>query len=95
MCHERPIPRDCMWLLSINIIGDEGDYFYVIEDGVLDIFVKRQGQPATTELGEKVLTVTKGQFFGELALMYSKPRAATVKVCATCVRTINSGCHGR
>uniref|UniRef100_A0A3B3ZI65 cAMP-dependent protein kinase type II-alpha regulatory subunit n=1 Tax=Periophthalmus magnuspinnatus TaxID=409849 RepID=A0A3B3ZI65_9GOBI len=52
--------------------GDDGDNFYVIEKGVYDIFVKK---------GDKDLCVgkydNKGSF-GELALMYNTPRAATI-----------------
>uniref|UniRef100_A0A8D0CUS3 cAMP-dependent protein kinase type II-alpha regulatory subunit n=1 Tax=Sander lucioperca TaxID=283035 RepID=A0A8D0CUS3_SANLU len=48
--------------------GDDGDNFYVIERGVYDIIV---------------MGVTVGQYdnkgsFGELALMYNTPRAATI-----------------
>uniref|UniRef100_A0A8C6SC91 cAMP-dependent protein kinase type II-alpha regulatory subunit n=1 Tax=Neogobius melanostomus TaxID=47308 RepID=A0A8C6SC91_9GOBI len=52
--------------------GDDGDNFYVIEEGVYDIFVKK---------GDHDLCVgkydNKGSF-GELALMYNTPRAATI-----------------
>ncbi len=36
--------------------------------------------------GEKVLTIGEGGSFGELALIYGTPRAATVKACATYVK---------
>lgn len=49
--------------------GDEGDNFYVIDNGEVDVFVKNV----------KVLTITQGGSFGELALIYGTPRAATVK----------------
>lgn len=49
--------------------GDEGDNFYVIDHGSVDIFVN----------GNMVLSVKEGGSFGELALMYGTPRAATVK----------------
>eukprot|EP00002_Diphylleia_rotans_P008655 TRINITY_DN1867_c0_g1_i15.p2 TRINITY_DN1867_c0_g1~~TRINITY_DN1867_c0_g1_i15.p2 ORF type:complete len:352 (+),score=90.66 TRINITY_DN1867_c0_g1_i15:252-1307(+) len=52
--------------------GDEGDNFYVIDSGEFDIYVKIDGNP------KKVLTVSSGGSFGELALMYNAPRAATV-----------------
>ena len=55
--------------------GDEGDYFYVIDSGKFDIFVAKGGAEPI-----KVGTVSRGQSFGELALMYNAPRAATVKV---------------
>ncbi|CAI2166887.1 9912_t:CDS:2 [Funneliformis geosporum] len=49
--------------------GDEGDYFYAIEHGIFEIFVN----------GQLVLEVGNGGSFGELALMYNTPRAATVR----------------
>uniref|UniRef100_A0A0B8RXG2 cAMP-dependent protein kinase type II-alpha regulatory subunit n=1 Tax=Philothamnus irregularis TaxID=1899461 RepID=A0A0B8RXG2_9SAUR len=52
--------------------GDDGDNFYVIEEGSYDIFVARESQ-----------TRCVGRYdnhgsFGELALMYNTPRAATI-----------------
>uniref|UniRef100_A0A098LZH7 cAMP-dependent protein kinase type II-alpha regulatory subunit n=1 Tax=Hypsiglena sp. JMG-2014 TaxID=1550645 RepID=A0A098LZH7_9SAUR len=52
--------------------GDDGDNFYVIEEGSYDIFVSRENQ-----------TRCVGRYdnhgsFGELALMYNTPRAATI-----------------
>eukprot|EP00835_Amoeboradix_gromovi_P001030 NODE_40_length_29852_cov_0.370215.p9 type:complete len:322 gc:universal NODE_40_length_29852_cov_0.370215:24195-23230(-) len=52
--------------------GDEGDYFYVAEDGRYDIYVNKNNQPA------KVAEIGPGGSFGELALMYNAKRAATV-----------------
>merc|ERR1711991_1026649 len=54
--------------------GDDGDDFYVVDEGECDIFV----QKAT---GEQELVVSVGPrgSFGELALIYGSPRAATVK----------------
>ncbi|XP_011430376.3 cAMP-dependent protein kinase regulatory subunit isoform X1 [Magallana gigas] len=49
--------------------GDEGDNFYVIDQGEVDIFVN----------DEHVTTIGEGGSFGELALIYGTPRAATVK----------------
>ncbi|KAF8920465.1 cyclic nucleotide-binding-like protein [Dissophora ornata] len=53
--------------------GAVGDYFYVVETGTLDVFVAKNGNPA-----EKVFEYGPGGSFGELALMYNGPRAATV-----------------
>ncbi|KAL5018215.1 hypothetical protein ScPMuIL_003937 [Solemya velum] len=49
--------------------GDEGDNFYVIDQGEVDIFVSNQ----------YITTIGEGGSFGELALIYGTPRAATVK----------------
>lgn len=55
--------------------GDEGDNFYVIESGQCDIFVSS----APNSEPVKVLTLTDAGSFGELALIYGAPRAATVR----------------
>uniref|UniRef100_A0A3B3BEM1 cAMP-dependent protein kinase type II regulatory subunit n=1 Tax=Oryzias melastigma TaxID=30732 RepID=A0A3B3BEM1_ORYME len=52
--------------------GDDGDNFYVIEKGVFDIYVQKDG--ANICVGKYN---NKGSF-GELALMYNTPRAATI-----------------
>ncbi|CEG68189.1 Putative cAMP-dependent protein kinase regulatory subunit [Rhizopus microsporus] len=48
--------------------GGEGDYFYIVSSGHLDCFVD----------GQKVTSYERGGSFGELALMYNAPRAATI-----------------
>jgi cAMP-dependent protein kinase regulator len=53
--------------------GDEGDYFYIVETGRFDIFVTRGSPPVTG----KVMTAEPGAIFGQLALLYNAPRAAT------------------
>eukprot|EP01090_Pellita_catalonica_P003258 TRINITY_DN1290_c0_g1_i1.p1 TRINITY_DN1290_c0_g1~~TRINITY_DN1290_c0_g1_i1.p1 ORF type:complete len:346 (-),score=73.13 TRINITY_DN1290_c0_g1_i1:159-1196(-) len=65
-----------------NIIikqGDEGDYFYVVDSGTCEIWVDSAGTPI------KVMTCKKWDSFGELALIYNTPRAATVKATTDCV----------
>ena len=42
--------------------GEPGDIFYMIESGSVDILVKSKGEIP-------VATLTRGQFFGELALL--------------------------
>jgi len=53
--------------------GDDGDKFYVIWEGELDIYQKGHSSL------QKVKSLKKGDHFGELALMYGTPRNATVK----------------
>lgn len=53
--------------------GDDGDNFYVIESGIYDIIVNINGKDQTVGKYDN-----KGSF-GELALMYNTPRAATIK----------------
>ncbi|MCO5613717.1 hypothetical protein L7F22_067995 [Adiantum nelumboides] len=105
--------------------GDQGDFFYVVESGSLDVFVKRGGAenglgapsgipgrgsvgsiastdsegPATTQfgntivpgtnlsatLGERVVTYGPSDAFGELALLYLQPRAASIVSTSKCV----------
>ncbi len=55
--------------------GEEVDNFYVVEEGTLDIFIKKGADAEPTHMGE----IKPGGYFGELALMYQTPRAATVK----------------
>jgi len=54
--------------------GDPGDNFYIVDSGVCDIFVKIQEKPDPI----LVKTCYSGDGFGELALMYGTPRAATI-----------------
>jgi len=49
--------------------GDSGDSFYVVEDGCFTV---------TNAEGMELAQCGKGQCFGELALLKSEPRAATV-----------------
>ena len=56
--------------------GEQGDTFYVLDSGVADVWVSKDGgEPA------KVFTYEEGSgaAFGELALLYNSPRAATVR----------------
>ena len=65
--------------------GDQGDYFYVVEDGFLLCYVatRLQGRHSQNsayhpEFGKKVADYGPGSSFGELALMYGHPRAASI-----------------
>lgn len=55
--------------------GDDGDNFYVIESGVYNIFVKGDNDPEPKLVGK----YENSGSFGELALMYNLPRAATIQ----------------
>ncbi|CDS10100.1 hypothetical protein LRAMOSA02777 [Lichtheimia ramosa] len=48
--------------------GAQGDYYYVVEQGTFDCFIN----------DNKVTSYGPGGSFGELALMYNAPRAATI-----------------
>ncbi|CAK7273187.1 hypothetical protein SEPCBS57363_005527 [Sporothrix epigloea] len=65
---------------SVITQGDSGDFFYVVEKGSFDVYVNSSGtlQAGPEGLGQKVDTISAGGSFGELALMYNAPRAATV-----------------
>ncbi|KAJ7047506.1 cyclic nucleotide-binding-like protein [Mycena alexandri] len=81
--------------------GDAGEYFYVVESGLLHCYIRPEPLPPTwstnsrasatlnpdemflqpgshPEYGRQVAECTPGTSFGELALMYGHPRAATV-----------------
>jgi cAMP-dependent protein kinase regulator len=53
--------------------GDAGDFYYVLLEGAADILVD----------GALVLAARAGSGFGELALLYDAPRAASVVVTST------------
>lgn len=55
--------------------GAVGDYFYIVESGNLDCFIN----------GKKVTSYGPGGSFGELALMYNAPRAASIIAVTDCV----------
>ena len=54
--------------------GDIGDYFYVLEEGKISFVVN----------GNHVGSASRGASFGELALLYNCPRAATCIATHTC-----------
>ena len=55
--------------------GEDGDNFYVIESGKYKVFMQGQGEAAPRAVGG----YDSSGSFGELALMYNMPRAATVQ----------------
>ncbi|RHY86534.1 hypothetical protein DYB35_012180 [Aphanomyces astaci] len=54
--------------------GDQGENFYVVQSGTLDILVSVKSNPPI-----KFGALTSGMGFGELALLCNTPRAATIK----------------
>jgi len=54
--------------------GDVGDYFYILEEGEVAYHVV-----TVEDEQQQVGTGTKGSTFGELALLYNTPRAASVQ----------------
>ncbi len=69
--------------------GDEGDLFYVVEEGKLDVMVTTaiadgddDGSTREVQVGGPYVS---GSAFGELALMYGSPRAATIRAKTDCV----------
>ncbi|KAI8070680.1 cyclic nucleotide-binding-like protein [Gongronella butleri] len=68
---EKVIPKD----YKVIEQGAVGDYFYIVEEGTLDCLINN----------EKVTQYTAGGSFGELALMYNAPRAATIISTSECV----------
>jgi len=55
---------------------EAGDFYYVVSKGAFDCYVEEAGHEAP---GKQVMHYEKGTAFGELALMYNAPRAASVK----------------
>lgn len=55
--------------------GEAGSVLYVVEEGQLDCFRRAKPEDAEAAL---VKTYEPGDAFGELALLYNAPRAATI-----------------
>ena len=55
--------------------GEDGDELFVVGEGKLHWYKSEKGE---TNL---IRTYTVGDYFGELALLYNAPRAATIKAC--------------
>jgi CRP-like cAMP-binding protein len=49
--------------------GEEGDRYYAIAEGTVEVL----------ENGAPIRTMTRGEGFGEIALLYEVPRTATVR----------------
>jgi cGMP-dependent protein kinase len=61
--------------------GDPGDLFYIIKDGTV----------SCTKEGNEVRRLTKGEFFGEQALLYASNRTATVTAVGGEVKCLSIG----
>jgi len=64
---------------QVIVQGEQGDFLFVIESGMLDCKIKVEG------VDKVVKTCETGDVFGELALLYNCPRAATVEAKDKCV----------
>lgn len=60
---------------DVIVQGDNGDVFYLLEEGLVDVYIRKGGSDEM-----KVHTYKPGDAFGELAIMYNAPRAATCRV---------------
>lgn len=59
--------------------GDPGDKFFIIIDGEVKAFVHRDGEDSSGKVEEMVKHYLTGEYFGELALLTSAPRRATIR----------------
>ncbi len=59
---------------DIIVEGEVGDKYYILEEGQCDIMIN----------GHTVGQVPKANSFGDLALMYNSPRAATIRASCDC-----------
>jgi len=59
--------------------GEEGDFFYILDEGEAECYVAKDNKAPVL-----VRTYYHGESFGELALMYNAPRAASIKAKTAC-----------
>lgn len=64
--------------------GHAGEDFYIIEEGKAIVLQKKNDNEQQVEVSQ----LGPGDYFGEIALLFNRPRAATVKACGTlkCVK---------
>ncbi|XP_001362933.1 cAMP-dependent protein kinase type II-beta regulatory subunit [Monodelphis domestica] len=64
--------------------GDSADSFFIIESGEVKISMKRKNKQEVEENGAiEIARYSRGQYFGELALVTNKPRAASAHAIGT------------
>jgi len=70
------------WDGGVNIItqGEQGDHFYILDQGDAEVYLTIDNDPPAM-----VKVYHHGDSFGELALLYNSPRAATVKAITECI----------
>ena len=76
--HCYKLSRCILWhflFFPFGCAGQKGDYFYIIQQGLFDVVVG----------GRIVSALEEGKSFGELALLYNTPRAATVRAATACI----------
>ena len=60
--------------------GDDGDVFYIIHKGTVEVLIQKDPQAlAREDYGQQVTKLNTGFFFGERALLTTEPRAATIR----------------
>ncbi len=79
LCQQAQFPKG----QTITQQGEEGDEFYIIRNGLVEVSVSEGGGQAS----RSVVNLGTGQVVGEMALVDRGPRSATVR-CATEV-TVN------
>ena len=72
ICFGAMVDEECSAGDVVITQGERGDLFYVVEKGKFEAYIKERGD-------EVVKHYESGSGFGELALLYGKPRQATVK----------------
>ena len=73
---------------KILTYGDLGNEYYILDHGVVEIIVYKDGtDPKDPDLGKKVAFskyISTGIGFGEIALLYNDKRTATVRAAEPC-----------
>jgi CRP-like cAMP-binding protein len=78
----RQAPRDAVQVPGVRLLeageilfeeGDPGDMAYFVEEGQLDVFLRRGDDTIT------VNTILRGQVVGEMAVIDSAPRSTSVR----------------